>query len=265
MRISDPGLFIMMGGQLRYLASRSEGDNVFEKNCTFDNLTRFRAQLEKFGFAVSVNLFDQFFSGLMKEFSTLARNSDDKDSVELTSQQAELVRDSILKLETTVFAESKTRIIAVPVPRRIELTHLLQTPEKVLGKDVYSALTELAQSDIQAACRCIAFECATAAAFHVLRAVEECVRVLYKAYFPRGNEKRPWGALTTELKNKPRKPIPDLILMTHLDHIRQRFRNPTDHPEKIYEIEEAEDLTSIAVDIINRCMRDERVTERRQR
>lgn len=265
MRLTDPREFVQLGGQIRYLAARKAGAPVFGKALVLDNLKIFRERLKKLGLIVSCNLFDSLLAELVGELEELERSAEEGEAGKLTEAHAEVLTDSVLQLEKTVFAEAKTQVIAIPVPRRIELEHLLSDPGKVVGQGVFASLTDLAQSDIVAACRCIAFECPTAAAFHVLRAVEECVRILYRAYLPRGNDKRPWGALTGELKAKPRKPNPDQILMTHIDHLRQRFRNPTDHPEKIYEIEEAEDLIHIAVDIINRCVRDPKVIERRQK
>jgi len=41
----------------------------------------------------------------------------------------------------------------------------------------------------------------------------------------------------------------------HLDHIRRSFRNPTQHPDKIYDIQEAQDLFGLCVDAVNRMSR----------
>jgi hypothetical protein len=41
----------------------------------------------------------------------------------------------------------------------------------------------------------------------------------------------------------------------HLDNIRVSFRNPTQHPEAIYDIHEVQDLWSICVDVINRMVK----------
>ena len=87
------------------------------------------------------------------------------------------------------------------------------------------------------------------------------MQVLFKSHFRTGNEKRAWGPLIVDLKAKSRSPKPDAALLAHLDHLRERFRNPTDHPDKTYDIEEAEDLVHLVVDVINRCMRDKKVQQ----
>mgnify|MGYP003689601143 CR=1 FL=1 len=262
MELKNPIDYIVLGGVVRYLAGRAAGDLVFGDRYIYANIGRLKRYLKKLEFSVSYSLAVSEFKSIEKELLALKDDGEKESSIKVTKAIANNIVDKVLSLEKTIWAESGTRIIASPVPRRFDLDHLLSSPGDILGKGIYERLTDLARSDINQACRCIAFECPTAAAFHVLRAVEECVRIVYKSYFPRGDEKRPWGRLTAELKEKQRKPIPDPILLGHLDHMRQRFRNPTDHPEKNYEIEEAEDLIHIAVDIINRCIKDPKVAAR---
>ena len=139
----------------------------------------------------------------------------------------------------------------------------MEEPNQLLASGVHARLNEQSRRDWDAGCRCLAFENATAAAFHCLRCIEECVRTLYRAYFP-GNKisHETWGQLTTQLRQKPRRPKPDDVLLVHLDHLRISFRNPTDHPEKSYDVEESEDLIHLAADSVNRCLRDPKVRER---
>ena len=47
-----------------------------------------------------------------------------------------------------------------------------------------------------------------------------------------------------------------IVLLNNLDNIRQSFRNPTQHPEKIYDIQEVQDLWSLCVDVVNRMSSD---------
>lgn len=265
MKITNPTDYITLGGRLRYFAGRKAGDPIFGKNLIYDNLIWFKEDLEKLDFTVTRNLYNRKLLPIQKEYEILKKTPGvNQENSTLTEEQAASLSSTILEFENTVFAEAETRIIASPVPRRFTLDHLLVKPGGILGYGVFDKLTELAQNDVAQACRCIAFECSTAAAFHILRAIEECVRVLFKSYFPRKDGTRAWGTLTTELDNKPRNPKPDEILLAHLSHIRKRFRNPTDHPEKEYEIEEAEDLVHLSVDIINRCMRDPQVESKRK-
>lgn len=263
MKLTNPIEFIQLGGRIRYLSNCDVSQIIFGEGYIYDNLLILKNDLVDLGFVVSQNLYKSTIAPIEEEFEKQKlefENGNDKGKLSL--DQKTKLKKAILSFEKTVLAEAKTRIIASPIPRRFDLNHLLEEPEKILGNDVYENLTDLAQSDLNSACKCLAFESPTAASFHILRAIEECVRVLYKSYFPRKDEKRPWGHLTNELRNKPRNPKVDEILMNHLDHLRKRFRNPTDHPEKIYEIEEAEDLIHISVDVINRCIRDTQVVKK---
>lgn len=49
-----------------------------------------------------------------------------------------------------------------------------------------------------------------------------------------------------------RKKPPPAALLDNLDNIRRSFRNPTQHPDKIYDIQEAQDLFHLCVDVVNR-------------
>jgi hypothetical protein len=261
MKLTDPNQFIHVGGRIRYLAARNFGYLIFGKNMIYENLMWFKRDLIDLGFRVSLNFYERKLAALEADFEFLLHNENrtEEQSV-LSEQQQNILVSGMYALEDTLICEAQEFVIASPVPRRFALNHLLKSPGEILGSGVYENLTDIAKSDITFSCRCIAFECPTAAAFHILRCVEECVRVLYKAYFPRGDANRPWGALTKEIETKQKNPKPEVILIEHLNHIRKRFRNPTDHPEKIFEIEEAEDLVHLSVDVINRIMRDAKVS-----
>ncbi|MCX5644594.1 MAG: hypothetical protein NTZ17_07890 [Phycisphaerae bacterium] len=264
MQITNPFRFINLGGRIRYLGQATQGYDIAGKWSVLWNMIELRKDLENLGFRVSANLFDRELSNLVKELEGIVEQTKE-GTAQLTSDLAKRLTHEIVDFEKTVHAETLTRIIAIPESRRIPVEHLLEHPETVLGSGIFASLTEIGRGDIREACRCLAFECSTAAAFHVLRCVEECVRVLYSCYFPREKVgKQTWGQLVTHLRQKLKNPKPDATLLAHLDHLRGRFRNPTDHPDKCYQIEEAEDLLHVAVDAINRCIRDPRVQNRRK-
>jgi hypothetical protein len=53
-----------------------------------------------------------------------------------------------------------------------------------------------------------------------------------------------------ELEKPRRVRSPDPGVLEHLDSIRNRFRNPTQHPEKVYDIEEAQNLFGQCLSVI---------------
>lgn len=262
MNLSNPCNFIGLGGRIRYLAAASEHQPIDGPSMILANLESLGTSLGELGFRVSSNLFQKKLQPFVLEFRHSAKQSQPQPAT-LTADQARRFSEAVVQFEATANAEAVECLIALPRARRIPLKHLLEQPGAVLGTGIFQKLTIIAQEDLKQACKCIAFECATAAAFHTLRCVEECTRMLYHSYFPRKPvAKQTWGALVLELHKRPHRPKPDDTLLAHLDHIRERFRNPTDHPEKCYEIEEAEDLLHIAADAINRCIRDPRVQAR---
>ena len=53
-----------------------------------------------------------------------------------------------------------------------------------------------------------------------------------------------------------RRDAPLKPLMDNLDNIRVNFRNPTQHPEARYDMDGAQDLLSISIDVVNRMIKD---------
>lgn len=49
---------------------------------------------------------------------------------------------------------------------------------------------------------------------------------------------------------------PQKELLDNLDNIRVSFRNPTQHPEKRYDIDEAQDLFNLCIEVVNRMAKD---------
>ena len=260
MKMTNPIHYMLLGGRLRYLVGRVKGDQIIGDDFIYQNLLSLKQDFEALEFRVSTNWYRRKLKEIEAEFCKLSQVDNlSAEQNKLTQIQQQELSKNILALEDTVFSEAEELVIASPTPRRFSLDHLLNNPDLILGKDVFSSLTEIAKYDLQYSCKNIAFECPTSAAFHILRCVEECVRILYRAYFPRKDSCRPWGPLVKELIDKPKNPKPEDILLEHLSHLGKRFRNPTDHPEKVYEIEEAEDLVHMAVDVINRIARDNKV------
>ena len=119
--------------------------------------------------------------------------------------------------------------------KRIDVNKLLFDIKSLLAKDVFDALPDSIQYDLKESGKCIGFECPTASAFHVLRGVEGLLRTLLSKLSPQvDTSQMNWGPLIIELRNLN---ISDLsILLDNLDRIRDNYRNPTNHPEKIYNI-----------------------------
>jgi hypothetical protein len=114
----------------------------------------------------------------------------------------------------------------------------------------------MAQYDFSEAGKCIVFERSTAAAFHILRATEVLVRLYYKKFLRKKPDGKTWGQLLNELKNKPSGKKPNPVTVNHLINIKDSFRNPTQHPDKVYDIQEVQDLLSVCIDVVNKMVEE---------
>jgi hypothetical protein len=173
---------------------------------------------------------------------------------ELTMHEASRLRDIMDDIRLTLDAESSGRLAFIVTDKRIDADKLYYSVETLLAPGVFVLLPEVAKYDLEECGKCIAFERPTAAAFHMLRGTESVLRMFYHTLVKRKRiSSLLWGPIVDALKKKRNPPPPELL--NNLDNIRRSFRNPTQHPEKIYDIQEAQDLFGLCVDVINRMVR----------
>lgn len=152
--------------------------------------------------------------------------------------------------EKIVYAEASTKKIYVLPQRRFNADSLLSNPQNLLKAGSFQKLSAIAQVDFASAGRCLLFGEATAGAFHILRATEETLR-LYYFHHRRSNRltKPLWGPILSELRAK-KTSKPPKVLLDSLDMVRGMYRNPTQHPDATYDIESAQDLFGVCLDLI---------------
>lgn len=168
---------------------------------------------------------------------------------------AEKVSKAIEDIDKTLDAELQLRHAYFVTPKRFDTDHLLNQPSSLFGGFVFDVLPQICRYDLKRAGRCIAFGLATASAFHLMRATEGVLRFYYQTIVARGRIKTLlWGPMLEHLKM--RRDHPSQLLLDHLDHIRVNFRNPTQHPDSCYSLDEAQDLLAVCIDAINRMIRD---------
>jgi hypothetical protein len=171
------------------------------------------------------------------------------------STLANRVREACNRLDATLDAELKLRSAYIVTPKRFQLEHLLRSPSSLFAEGVFENLPIICQFDFTEACRCIAFGLPTAAAFHIMRGVEGTLRHYYCSIVKRNRVKRMlWFDIIDHLRK--RHDVPPKALLDNLDNIRVNFRNPTQHPDARYDVDEAQDLLSLSLDVVNRMSRD---------
>lgn len=162
------------------------------------------------------------------------------------------IKGSMSHIENIVYSEALTKEI-FPIPqRRYNGDYLLYEPWELLNSGAFIKLSDIAQFDFISACRCLIFGESTACAFHILRTTEETLKQYYYRFIKAGRTPKPmWAQMVVALKNKKTKK-PDENLLSSLDMIRVSYRNPTQHPEAIYDINEAQDLLGLCIDVLNK-------------
>lgn len=242
---------IFFGTSLRYLQDVQEHYLVKMSDTSggwgiVENLAEFLKNLDELGLSVTSRA---TATRDLKEISTVLDdgNTDFKSIVPR-------IRDAMNELRPTLEAEARGMIAYILSERRYRIDHLIKYPDQLFASGVFAKLPELSRTDFSEAGKCLAFERPTAAAFHLLRGIEGTLRHYYCAKIRRKRTTLMWGPMIHSMRSMPKR-FPK-ILLNHLDHIRDGFRNPTAHPEKVFDIDEAQDLFAICIDAANRMVQD---------
>lgn len=236
--------YILIGLTLRILRNVNPISGKGFVSSEFNLLFRY---LEQSSFQVSLAYKNsRIYKQMEEELSALS------DNEHLSSDVCWLIERVTTSLEDVIFAESSTKKIYVLPDRRYNADYLLNDPGKLLKKGTFEKLDAVAQKDIASACKCLLFGEATAAAFHILRATESVLKSYYFLHRKQQRLPKPmWANMIDQLKSKQRNK-PPATLLSSLDLIRTAYRNPTQHPEAIYEIDNAQDLFGVCLDVIGK-------------
>jgi hypothetical protein len=250
MRKQQTSDYVELGLNVRYLMTVWAGSHVHDRAGVVATLDDAYRLLDQLGFVVTRRL--GTFVGLDQLHERLAATEPD---AKLSEDDAKRLREMASQMRQTLMAESRGLFAYVTGNKRLDVAKLLEDPAALFPAGEFAKLSEMAQTDVGEAFKCIALERATAAAFHLMRAVEESLRRLYLTGIgDRTPAKKPmWHGMTEDLRKSSSAP-PDELL-AQLDHIRRSFRNPTQHPEAIYDIDDAQDLAFLSIDVLTRLVR----------
>lgn len=221
-----------------------------------------RSGLQAFDKAEAIEMLDNFKEFLVDlDLQVTQRIAMDLEKIadELRSEAVKTVTEAFssrikaeaARLDPALDAELQLRTAYVMTKKRYSLDSLLESQGSLLGSGVYANLSQTARKDYRLACTQIALNQPTAAAFHLMRALEQQVKMLYFAFKKTKRLDKPmWGPMTKELRSK-RAPKPSDKLLDHLDSMRVHFRNPTQHPEAFYTMDEAQDLLNQTLTALN--------------
>lgn len=169
----------------------------------------------------------------------------------LSEANANKLKEVVDKADATLDAELQLRKVLYVTPKRFNHEMLTKHPDRLLASEMWDYLSDTAKKDFKLATSCIAMNQGTASAFHMMRCVEEMVKQLYFSFVRTNRIRKPmWGPIIQKLEQK-NNPKPSKELLDSLDMIRRNYRNPTQHPDKFYSIDEAQDLLHHSIVAIN--------------
>lgn len=209
------------------------------------NLDRFFTHLQEFNLPVTQRASDD-----LREFWDKLRKTESNHK--LTSDEASTLSEIMTYLRNTLSAEAEGNVAFIVTDKRIDVNKLLSDVPALMAPTIFALLPDIAQYDFIEAGKCIAFELPTAAAFHLMRGTEAVLRHFYCSLIIRNRVRPLWAPMVEHLRSR-RKPPPEPLL-DNLDNIRRSFRNPTQHPDKVYDIQEVQDLFGLCIDVVNRMV-----------
>lgn len=209
--------------------------------------------LKTLDFPVSAGLaFTQGLTELVDELDT------DEDAT-LSEDDAGKIHEAIDVIRPALDVEALNSKAFIVSPKRWDVDKLLREPSSMFSPGVFAQLDELTQFDFEEACRCLAFERSTAAAFHMLRGTEGTLRAFYCSVIKQkrlAKKDRMWAAMLAQLRGRSKPP--PAALLDELDNIRNNYRNPTQHPEAKYDIHRAQDLLGVCISVVNQMAQEKR-------
>lgn len=193
-----------------------------------------------------------FRSQLIEKYDNPSESLDSEDSEEL--EQKAITWEHLLK-------EALGREQRIPVENTglLDVDRLIETPEELFTKPVWSWLDERPKSDIREACKTIVIGCSTSSVMLSLRAVEHCLRKWYE------KEHEPieaaWGRVLDRLMEEYAEEdskndsvltqLSDLPpVLSSLYYLKEK-RNEVNHPEKSPEPQEARRTLMIVASTIS--------------
>lgn len=250
--------YIYLGTAIRYLVGIHQGAPVHGDGAVADNIRGLLDRLETYEFHVARRVAREIEDlGIKWELELADHEGDDEwsHSRVLSADEASVLGDRARIVRETVLAEASGKIAFIATDKRYTVQKLLEDVGSLFGEGIFDGLSDIAKFDFIEGGKALAYELPTAAAFHILRGTEASLRDFYVRVVKRDRIKEPrmWGPIVSDLRGKRK--APPALLLDNLDSLRANFRNPTQHPEKVYDLDEAQDLLALAIDSINRMAR----------
>ncbi len=247
-----------LGGTISYLRSVCVRSRIFGENYLLSNINRVIDAIEQ-SERLKITKEARSFRNLKEFKKELEEKGVDLEDKKVNLSLGKDLRSKLFgimdKLLEVIIAETSTLYVYTLTDKRISVENLMDNIEKCFAKDIFIAIPDSIQYDLKESGKCIATECCTAGAFHVLRGLEALLKLLLQNLDPSIDltKLKGWDAIINEIKKHNKKHgITDLeVTCDNCDRIRANYRNPTNHPDKIYNIEDVQDLFNLCVGVID--------------
>lgn len=238
--------YIQFGRILSYLRTAKQGYAFHGNHFILTAIDKVLAYIEKF----DLNTTKQVDYLLLNFKESLEKTEGD---YKLTNKDVNNLFKLMEKITAVIQAETTLFHVYLLTKKRIDVKKLVSNVESLFAPNLFKLLPYEIKYDFEQSGKCIAFDCATAGAFHALRGVEGLQRLLLIKLNPQANvQGKGWAQITKELKALNKSDISTII--DNLDIIRLNYRNPTNHPDMIYNIEKAQDLFNLCIGVVNQIV-----------
>ena len=181
------------------------------------------------------------------------KNAERIQAKPVSDQEAKAIITHIIEFQTVLTNELQT-FAAYQIGRKgiYSTSDLIEQADNIFGEKIHKNLAPETWKDISESGRCLAFDLATATAFHIWRAVERELRTYYEIWTGHPALKKAWATLLIGLKTTKA----DGKVIAVLDQLRDLHRNPTIHPASEIDIDDALALFGIASSAITSMVND---------
>jgi len=182
-----------------------------------------------------------------KMYNTLSPEQLQKSPVHPEYGEIQKVISSAKEFETVLCAELNTLAVYGITQKGIYSTaDLIERAENIFPASALKKLDPEVMEEIRQSGRCLAFDVATASAFHMMRATESVMHQYYLHVCKPTSKKKldNWGAYIAKLEQLQDTGVKEVVAM--LKQIKNRHRNLIMHPEIVLTPDEAFTLFLIA-------------------
>lgn len=201
--------------------------------------------------------------GLHNEIETLNKLNRGKKKDEIVPQDLHArIIEKIKNTDKTLDAELNViSAYYLQNDKRISQDILEQNVNKLFPDGVFYSLPDIASIDFEEAGKCLLFNRFTACAFHTLRGTEDVLKDYYQRLLSCvANDSQTWWNFYNEIETKITDgsitPKPSEELMINLNSLRKYYRNKTQHPQMIYNSDEAQDLLFLCIKTVSEMIQD---------